>query len=70
MVNVNQLKSRIVMGGYTQKEISQLMGLSEGALSNKINNKAAFYLCEVDLLCDILKITSNQEKIDIFLGCV
>lgn len=67
MVNVNLLRSKIILSGYTQKKLSQLLSMSEATFSNKINNKTAFYVDEIDILCEVLKITSCQEKIDIFL---
>lgn len=67
MVNVNQLKGRIVMNGYNQREISSLLRISESLLSSKINNRAPFDTKEIDLLCELLNITEDQDKIDIFL---
>lgn len=61
------LKGKIVMSGYTQKMISRMIGISEHTLSKKINNRATFNTEEVEMLCDLLGITRNEEKIRIFL---
>ena len=68
MVNSRLIKGKMVIKGYTQRRISQLLGISEGTLSCKINNKSPFTLGEIDRICEILTIEDNCEKIEIFLA--
>ena len=67
MVQTNLLKGRIVMAGINRKDLAKLSHMSESTLSDKINGKRSFTVDEATLLCDILGIESNDEKVDIFL---
>lgn len=66
MINSDLLKKKIRKAGFTQKEISQRIGISETGLSLKINNHIYFNTLEVEALCHWLKLCRNQDKIDIF----
>jgi hypothetical protein len=68
MINTKILKGKIIMEGFTQKQLSKLLGIDERAFSLKINNKTVFNTKEIDMLCQLLKIRNDKEKIFIFLG--
>ena len=68
MINTKILKGKIVMAGFTQKRLSKLLGIDAKAFSQKINNKSVFNTKEIDLLCQLLSIQDNQERIYIFLS--
>lgn len=66
MINSSLLKNRIEKEGFTQKELSRRIGISESAFSLKINNRAYFNTLEVEALCRWLNLQKRQERIDIF----
>lgn len=68
MVDTQKLKGLIVSAGMTQKEVAKEAGMSTNTLSNKINGTRDFTVGEVIKICDILHITENAEKAQIFLG--
>ena len=63
-----KLKGLIIAAGMTQKEVAKKIGISTNTLSNKINGVREFTVGEVIQICDILDITSNAEKAEIFLA--
>ena len=72
MVNVNKLRSRMVLKGYTQRslvaEINKRGGkTSENTFSSKMNGKSQFDCDEADLICDILELKHPADRADIFL---
>lgn len=67
MTNALLLKSKIALRGITQKEIGQKLGVFDGALSLKINNKQPFTLSQVKELKNLLNLTS-EEVVEIFLN--
>lgn len=67
MVNKTALMGKIVAEGYTQATLAPLIGISKNTLNASINNKRPFDTDEVIAMCKILAITSDAEKIDIFL---
>lgn len=67
MVNTNLLKGRIVASGLGRKKLAQLLHMSESTLCDKINGKRSFTTDEANLLCLIVGIESNDEKVAIFL---
>ena len=68
MVDAKKLKGLIVLSGKTQKEVAKEVGMSTNTLSNKINGNREFTVGEVINICNILHITDNAEKAQIFLG--
>ena len=73
MVDVNKLKSRMVLMGYTQKSIVAEMKArgvktSENTFSSKMNGKSQFDCDDADVMCDILEVNDLAERADIFLG--
>lgn len=72
MVDVNRLRSRMVLKGYTQKALVAEMnarGLktSENTFSSKMNGKSQFDCDDADIICDILEVSEPAEKAEIFL---
>ena len=73
MVDVNKLRSRMALMGYTQKSLVAEMNergfkISENTLSAKMNNPRKFNCDDADVICDILALESPADKADIFLA--
>lgn len=73
MVDVNRLRSRMVLMGYTQRSIVTEMNArgvktSENTFSSKMNGKSQFDCDDADVICDILEVTAPEEKAQIFLA--
>ena len=68
MLNKNLFKSVIVKKGYTQDTLAEALGMSANTLSSRITGKSCFDTDEIDQLCDLLDITDNNDKADIFLA--
>ena len=72
MVDVNKLRSRMVLMGYTQKALVAEMNArgiktSENTFSSKMNGKSQFDCDDADVICSILELDNPAEKADIFL---
>lgn len=72
MVDVNKLRARMVLMGYTQKSLAEEMTergvkISENTLSKKMNGKP-FDTDDADVICDILKLEHPADKAEIFLA--
>ena len=72
MVDVNRLRSRMVLMGYTQKSLVAEMnarGLktTENTFSSKMNGRSQFDCDDADIICDILEVIEPAEKAEIFL---
>lgn len=73
MVDVNKLRSRMVLMGYTQKSLVAEMNergvkTTENTFSSKMNGRSQFDCDDADVICDILKVNDLAEKADIFLA--
>lgn len=73
MVDVNRLRSRMVLKGYTQKTLVAEMNArgvktSENTFSSKMNGKSQFDCDDADVICEILEVETPAEKADIFLA--
>jgi hypothetical protein len=73
MVDVNKLKSRMVLMGHTQRSLAAEMTAngvktSENTLSSKMKGKSQFDCEDADVICKILNIESLAEKAEIFLA--
>lgn len=73
MVDVNKLKSRMVLVGHTQKTlVSELckrgFQISENTLSAKMTGKSQFYVEDAQAICEILGIEKPEDKAEIFLA--
>lgn len=67
-MNINKLKGRITEKGYTIGRFGEEIGLGKNTITSRLSGRTSFTLSEVDKICDILEISSNKEKCDIFLG--
>ena len=73
MVDVNKLRSRMVLMGYTQKSLVAEMNergvkTTENTFSSKMTGKSQFDCDDADVICDILEVHDPAEKAVIFLA--
>lgn len=68
MLNKNLFKSFIVKKGYTQDTLAEALGMTANTLSSRVTGKSCFDTDEIDRICDLLDITDNNDKADIFLA--
>ena len=73
MVDVNKLKARMVLMGYTQKSLVTEMNergvkISENTLSSKMTGKSQFDCVDADVICEILKVDNQADRAEIFLA--
>ena len=73
MVDVNRLRSRMVLKGYTQKTLVAEMNArgvktSENTFSSKMNGRSQFDCDDADVICEILEVETPAEKAEIFLA--
>ena len=73
MVDVNRLRSRMVLKGYTQKTLVAEMNArgvktSENTFSSKMNGRSQFDCDDADVICEILEVEGPAEKAEIFLA--
>ena len=69
MLNRNLLKGAIVSKGLTQDKLADLIKMSANTLSSRMTGSSSFTVDEIDKICDVLDITSNDDKANIFLSC-
>ena len=64
MINSKKLKAKVVEKGFTIKELSKKIDLSNYTLGQKISNKSIMNISEAKKIIDILDIKSDEiEKI-------
>ena len=73
MVDVNKLKSRMVLAGHTQKTLvaelrTRGVLMTENTLSAKMNGRSQFYVEDAQAICEILGIDKSEDRADIFLA--
>ena len=73
MVDVQKLRSRMVLKGYNQRSLVAEMNIrgvriSENTFCSKMNRKSPFDTDLVDVICDILEVEEPAEKAEIFLA--
>lgn len=73
MVDVNKLRSRMVLMGYTQKSLVAEMNergvkTTENTFSSKMNGRSQFDCDDADVICDILEVNDLAERANIFLA--
>lgn len=57
----NKLKGKMKEMGLSQKQTSNILGISTQSFNAKINNKTQFTLGEVISLCEILNIDNPKD---------
>ena len=72
MVDVNKLRSQMVLKGFTQRSLAAEMSrrgvkMSENTLSSKMTGNSQFDCDDADVICEILELKSPAEKANIFL---
>lgn len=72
MVDVQKLRSVMVLKGYNQKTLvaeinARGLKTSENTFSSKMNGKSQFDCMDADVICDILGIEAPAERAEIFL---
>lgn len=73
MVDVNRLRSRMVLKGYTQRTLVAEMNArgvktTENTFSSKMTGKSQFDCDDADVICDILEVEVPAERAGIFLA--
>lgn len=68
MVNKNLLMGEMISSGFNQKSMAAAIGMSKNAFCLKINGYSEFNADEIIKICDILRITSCDKKVAIFLS--
>ena len=73
MVDIQKLRSRMVLKGYSQRTLvaeinARGMKISENTFSSKMNGKSQFDCEDADMICEILGVESPAEKAEIFLA--
>ena len=73
MVDVNKLKSRMVLVGHTQKTlVAELCAkgfpMTENTFSAKMNGRSQFYVEDAQAICEILGIDKAEDRAAIFLA--
>ena len=72
MVDVNRLRSRMVLMGYNQRSLVAEMNArgvktTENTFSSKMKGKSQFDCDDADVICDILEVEQPAERAEIFL---
>ena len=73
MVDVNKLKSRMVLKGYNQRTLTAACRekgykISENTMYAKFNGRSPLLCDDADMFCDVLEINDPYEKAEIFLA--
>lgn len=66
MVKTVELKVAMLRRGLTQEKAAEALGICQGTLSGKINNKHQFKVSEIAKLRDLLGLSPEQMN-EIFL---
>lgn len=68
-MNLNKLNAKFVELGIDKREFAkEKLGVSVQSLNKKLNGSTKITVDDALLFCTELKITSAQEKVDIFLS--
>lgn len=70
MTNKLELELQIKRCGITKRELAQRLGISEMALSNKINNESEFKASEIVILEKELNMSKKQRELIFFASPV
>lgn len=66
-MNLNKLNAKIVENGLKKKDVANKLGISVQALNKKLNGTTKITTIDAILMCSIIGIKDNAEKVDIFL---
>ena len=69
MVDKNRLMGHIISKGYSQRTLSEKIGVSKNTLNSKINGHSSFDVDLIEKICDTLNmILENSSKdVDIII---
>lgn len=68
MTDTAALMQAIDKSGFKRSYIAKQLGLSAYGLSMKIKNKHEFKASEIGAICDILHISSSEDRMRIFFA--
>ena len=69
MTNTELLEKKILESGYKKSYIAKAIGLKSAyGLAKKIKNETEFKASEINSLCELLNISSPEEKEAIFFA--
>ena len=68
MTNTVLLNQKIADSGIKKAKIAAALGVTYGALWQKVNNKRDFKASEIQKLCSLLGIETLQQKEEIFFA--
>lgn len=68
MTDTAKLQERIKKSGLKQAFIAEQLGLTSYGFARKKNNLSEFLPSEINILCDLLKINSIEERFEIFFA--
>jgi transcriptional regulator with XRE-family HTH domain len=68
MINSALLADRISASGLTHFELAKLIGISKNTFSAIMTGKKSPTIEQVDTICNVLNITDNNAKAQIFLS--
>ena len=67
MTNTELLEDRIAKSGFKRSYIANRIGKTTYALALKINNKSEFKASEIDVLCELLGL-NTEDRMAIFFA--
>jgi transcriptional regulator with XRE-family HTH domain len=68
MLNSRILSGKMVMAGFSQKDMAEKLKISKNTMSARMRGKGSFNTNQVAEICDILGIVDPKEKCEIFLS--
>lgn len=66
MTDIDALKAKVDASGLKAKFIYEKLGISKASWYKKLKGESPLTVAEIQILCDILGITSLREKEHIF----
>lgn len=70
MTNVVVLKEKVRNSGLRNTFIADKLGISRAGWYRKLNGESPFTAEQIQIMCELLHITSLREKEDIFFASV
>ncbi len=67
-MKLNILRGEMVINGFSIATLAPKIGVSTTTLSAKLNGHREFTISEVVKICEILRISDNTRKSEIFLS--
>lgn len=66
-MNIAKLKGKMAEAGISQRKLAKITGISLCTINSRMTGKTEFNADEIISVCDLLGITSAEEKVEIFL---